>query len=66
MSFEAGCLRLVHFIDRKQSLYVYSVSGRTSAKVKNVAEVVTGRLKLCGSLKFYLMRSLCKLCAEVD
>ena len=46
MSFKAGCLRLVHFIDRKQSLYVYSVSGRTSAKVKNVAEAVTGRLKL--------------------
>ena len=46
MSFEAGCLRLVHFIDRKKSLYVYSVSGRTSAKVKNVAEAVTGRLKL--------------------
>ena len=45
-SFEAGCYRLVDFIGRKQSLYVYSFSAKTLAKVKNVGEAVTGRLKL--------------------
>ena len=43
---EAGCLRFVDSIGRKKSLYVYSFSARTLAKVKNVAEAVTGRPKL--------------------
>ena len=44
-SFEAGCYRLVDFIGRKQFL-LFSFSAKTLAKVKNVGEAVTGRLKL--------------------